>query len=97
MDHSMKKTAVITFVKNARMDTPRFNNDAQLFSLPYSKILDAQEFCFNEHLDHCFIGFNGSRWVLQVTRQDLDPAIKITTDGISAGTLSRYIIDIVEI
>lgn len=97
MDSIKSKTAVITFIEKGKLNEVEFEDDTKLFSLPYNHILDAQEFCFNETLDYCYLGLLGDQWVIQASDIGLESIIKVTAKGISSETLNMYMFDIVEI
>jgi len=92
-----KKNAIITFVENTDKVSSKFDPEDIIFSIPYSKVLQAEEFCTAEKLEYCFIGFKKYKWFIQATDNGLNPAIKITSKGLSPEVRQSYITHISEV
>ena len=93
----MKKDAIITFIENTKKSNLKFDPEDNIFSIPYAKVLQAEEFCCREELEYCFIGYKNHTWFIQTTDNELDPCIKITTKGLSPEVTDSYVTVVSEI
>ena len=93
----IKKDAVITFIANLKKGNKAFGLDDEVFSIQYSKILQAQEFCKREELDYCYVGFKNHTWHIGLDIRDLSPIIKVTQTGLAIEVKDDYMIDIKEV
>ena len=75
----MKKDALITFIVN---DNQFEIEEKIVFSLPYSRIISAENFCNREGLDYCYLGYRNNDWVMQVTDKNVTHSIRITPTGV---------------
>lgn len=94
---SIKKDAMITFVKNDNPESKELSLDAEIFSVPYSKILQAEQFCETEELEYCYVGFKDYIWHVGTETHQRNPIVKVTAKGIDKKYLSHYIINISEV
>ena len=93
----IKKDAIITFVKNTNKTKKELNLNDEIFSIPYSKIMQAEQFCKTEELEHCFIGFKDFTWHVGTDTTGLSHTIKITQSGLDSQVTSDYVINISEV
>lgn len=93
----IKKDAIITFVANSRKENKEFDLDDGIFSIQYSKVLQAEEFCKTEELDYCYIGFRDHTWYVGLDTRGLSPTIKVTQTGLAKEVTENYIISIKEV
>jgi hypothetical protein len=88
---------VITFVKNHSPKETEFRGTEKIFSFPYTRILDATEFCKREKLSHVYIGFKKGRWILDTEETGLKFPIKITQSGMDPEVGRKYVYTINDI
>ncbi len=93
----IKKNATATFIENKDQEKPLFDGTENVFSIPYIKILYAEDFCKAEDIDYCFIGFKKFNWFIQATRHGLTHCVKINKKGIHPDMYKDYIINISEV
>ena len=82
----IKKDALVTFRKKPDNNAP-ISEDDNIFSIPYSKIIAAENFCKREGLKQCLLGFRNYNWIVQVTDKNITHGVIITQVGIED---SRY-------
>jgi hypothetical protein len=82
---------VITFVKNHNPKETEFKGTEQIFSFPYTRVLDATEFCKREKLEYVYIGFKKGRWILDTEKPGLKFPIKITQAGMDESVTKKYV------
>jgi hypothetical protein len=87
----MNSDATITFLANKYPSDPLIPPGESLFSIPYSKILQAQEFCKDEELEYCFVGYRDYAWYVNGIPDGLEHAIKVTNTGIHKEVNQTYI------
>ena len=87
----MNDNATVTFLPNKNPDEPMIDPLTPFFSIPYNKIMQAQEFCKNEELAFCFVGYEDFSWHIRAIPDTLKHAIKITENGIHPSTGKVYI------
>jgi len=93
----IRKDAIITFIKNSDKENKEFGLNDEIFSMPYSKILQAEQFCETEELDYCYVGFKNFLWHIGIQTEGRHPLIKVTKDGIAPEVIEEFIIDITEV
>jgi len=87
----MNSDATVTFMVNTDPLNPVILPEETLFSIPYAKILQAQEFCKDEELEYCFVGYSNYDWHVKGVSNNLDPVVKINDYGIHPDTLNQYV------
>ncbi len=85
------KNKVITFIENKNKTENTFNGDEKIFSIPYMKILEAEEYCTLEHLPYCYVGFSNYSWIIRVDHREFLYYIKVTASGIDPTMKEKYI------
>lgn len=93
----MEKDNIITFVENHDHKNAHFTGEEIVFSLPYSKIRQAAEFCERERLDFVYLGFKRNAWQLSLSGGDLTYRLKVTKDGLAPEVSEAYIYVITEV
>ena len=86
-----QKNSIITFVENPNSQDARFEGDEIVFSIPYSKILEATRFCERERLDSVYLGLKNDTWQTEISSRSFKYFVIVTKDGLSAETTERYI------
>lgn len=87
-----KKELFTTFIENKTHNTTEFNPGDVVFSIPYTKIITAQNFCKAEELEFCYLGHREFKWCIQMTPEGIDPYIKVTQTGFAQSVRDAFII-----
>lgn len=90
MVNDFQKDSIITFVKNIDPASAKFDGDEVVFSMPYSNIIEAAQFCERERLDYIFLGLKNSIWQHEISSNDFEYFITITQAGLSSETTQEY-------
>jgi len=91
----IRKDSIITFVKNTDQELAEFDGEEILFSMPYSKVLNAASFCTRENLDFVYIGFKNGEWLTELTEPLFEYSIEVTPNGLSEKTIREFIYAII--
>ena len=86
-----RNDSVITFIKNHDTGSASFTGEEIVFSMPYSKILEAAQFCEREFLDSIFVGLKNNEWQLEISDKDFEYSVLVTPNGISQETELEYV------
>lgn len=94
----MKKDNVIsTFIDRGDQLSIDIDPEAKVFSIPYDRILQAQNFCKSEEMSHCYVGYRDFMWLIQPTTENIEPSVKVTAAGLDQIEKDRYLITTSEI
>jgi hypothetical protein len=90
MANEHQKDFIITFVKNIDPSSARFEGNEPVFSIPYSKIIEAARFCERERIDYVFLGFKNQTWQHEISSDSFDYFITVDQNGLSSETTREY-------
>ena len=94
MADKSNKDAIITLVENREHRRAQFDGDEVVLSIPYSRVLEAAQFCERERLDHVFLGFKNKAWQFGITNNNFEHFITVDSNGISPKTAQDYVYSI---
>ena len=91
MENKIKKDSIVSFIRNHDPREAHFEGGERIFSIPYSKIIEAAQFCERERLDKVFLGFKNKAWRIEVISDAFELYITIDNKGISPETEFKYV------